>query len=336
MELEDITRRDFLKRLIRGCIGFGLGYASIHDYEGAYANVKEHSLDNTRIVFSSNRDGNREIYGMGPHGRNIVRLTFDQAYNSFNPALSPDRTKIIFVREGIGDGSLDIYVMKADGSQVTNLTKGIGRNNDPAWSPSGKRIAFSSDRDGLHQLYLMNPDGSNPIRVTKNITNEMYPSWSPNGAKIAFVSRRDNGYGLYVVNTNGSNEVLLISSGSTSRDISYPEWSPDGTKIAFNYDPSAVNPEIFVIKPDGTGLRQLTYAPRQDLHPSWSPSGERIVFRSDRGSYGEIYVMDADGMNQRNITNHPADDSSPAWSPHVITTDVSPQGRTPTLWGRLK
>src|SRR5215510_7943670 len=103
--------------------------------------------------------------------------------------------------------------MNADGSNLTNLTKNPTYDRGPIWSPSGRRIAFISDRDGNAEIYVMNADGSNPIRLTKNPTSDWFPVWSPSGRRIAFVSSRDGNEEIYVMNADGS-EVLSRAENS--------------------------------------------------------------------------------------------------------------------------
>ena len=106
------------------------------------------------------------------------------------------------------DGNAEVYVMNADGSGQTRLTK----NNQtwdycPAWSPDGSKIAFESDRDGNWEIYVMNADGSEQTRLTNNPEEDYSPAWSPDGSKIAFMSKRDGNYEIYVMNADGSEQT---------------------------------------------------------------------------------------------------------------------------------
>jgi Tol biopolymer transport system component len=127
-----------------------------------------------RIAFTSDRDGNGEIYAMNADGSGLTRLTNSPAFDS-SPTWSPDGSRIAF-----GSG-FEIYVMNADGSGLANLT------NDPAeeghlgfaWSPDGSRIVFSSNRDGVVDVYVMNADGSGLTRLTDEPADDGPPAWSP-------------------------------------------------------------------------------------------------------------------------------------------------------------
>src|SRR5438067_7224537 len=82
----------------------------------------------------------------------------------------------------------------------------------PAWSPSGDKIAFKSDRDGNGEIYVMNVDGSRPTRLTNNPADEYYPAWSPTGSQIAFVSNRDGNYEIYVMRPDGVGQTRVTSN----------------------------------------------------------------------------------------------------------------------------
>ncbi|MBI5293034.1 MAG: PD40 domain-containing protein [Chloroflexi bacterium] len=173
-----------------------------------------------RIAFTSNRDGNREIYVMNADGLDPTRLTYNQAGDS-DPAWSPDGARIAFSSER--DGNWEIYVMNADGSDQTNLTNNSAADVPPAWSPDGARIAFYSYRDGNAEIYVMNADGSNQTRLTNNSANDYAPAWSPDGARIAFGSYRDNKDEIYVMNADGSNQTRLTNNSADDWD---PAWQP--------------------------------------------------------------------------------------------------------------
>ena len=178
-------------------------------------------------------------------------------------------------------------------------------------TPSGGRIAFSSDRDGNYEIYVMDADGSNKQRLTNNPADDKSPSWSPDGSNIAFASYREGNNEIYVMDADGSNQINLTNNLAWDYD---PSWSPDGARIAFASTRDGIY-EIYVMDADGSNQRRMTNNERLDYTPSWSPDGSRIAFVSERDGNGEIYVMDADGGNQRNLTNNPAGDVSPSWSP---------------------
>lgn len=150
--------------------------------------------------------------------------------------------KIAFSRQPLG-GNRDIFVMNADGTSPTNVTNNGGADDQPAFSPDGKKIAFSSNRDGNSEIWVMNVDGSNPVQLTttSGVFN-LNPAWSPDGANIAFQTNRDSGdHEIYAMSANGASPVNLTNSAGVDAS---PSWSPDGTKIAFRSGRNSGNNEI--------------------------------------------------------------------------------------------
>ena len=153
--------------------------------------VPSWSPDGKRIAFVSDRDRfldihgfpTSEIYVMDADGENPQNLT-NNRHDDRSPSWSPDGKRIVFLsyRDGhfIGDFELitsEIYVMDADGGNPQNLTKSRGGDSSPSWSPDGKRIAFSSWRDGDSEIYVMDADGGNPQNLTNNPRDDFSPAW---------------------------------------------------------------------------------------------------------------------------------------------------------------
>jgi Tol biopolymer transport system component len=131
------------------------------------------------------------------------------------------------------DENAGIYVMDANGTNLTKLTSDADDYIYPAWSPDGTRIAFTSFfRDYDWEIYIMNADGTNQTRLT-HYSSDPDPysfvedlAWSPDGTRIAFVYSSD----IYVMNADGSNQTNLTNNSLFDFN---PAWSPDGTRIVF-------------------------------------------------------------------------------------------------------
>ena len=159
------------------------------------------SPDGTKIAFSSDRDGNRDIYVMNSDGSNQTNLTGNSA-NDDAPAWSPDGTKIAFSNDCSGHG--EIYVMNADGSNQMELTSSAHAANYPAWSPDGSKIAFGRATHSWlwRDIYLVNADGTDLRNLTPDRVGSERPikglTWSPDGTKIAFAGCRPGLNGMHV------------------------------------------------------------------------------------------------------------------------------------------
>lgn len=281
-----------------------------------------------RIVFTSTRDGNAQIYSMNVDGSGLIRLT-NNSYNDDHPRWSPNGTKILFQsdRNSIppdldnpGPAKQDIYVMNADGTSQTRLTTDAADDCNAVWSPDGNKIVFQSLRNGVyHQVYTMNADGTSQMNLSNGTAADYQPSWSPNGSKIGFASERDHAGApsIYVMNANGSSQTRLTFSSEIVRD-EQPAWSRDATRIAFVSTRDG-NKEVYVMNANGSNQVRLTTSLENDDSPYWSPDGTQIVFRSERerDAYDptqQLWMMNADGTSQALLASNEFGDSSPSWN----------------------
>jgi TolB protein len=134
------------------------------------------SPNGRQIAFTSDRGGSPQIYVMDIEGTNLRRLTFKGDYNA-SPQWSPRGDKIAFASDMAG-GGFQIYLMNPDGSGIQQMTT-LGANEDPAWSPDGRHLVFTSSRSGTKDVYVMHADGSGQKRLTRNARNNFGPDWSP-------------------------------------------------------------------------------------------------------------------------------------------------------------
>jgi hypothetical protein len=234
---------------------------------------------------------------------------------AFRADVSPDGTMIAYV-----DGSYDqdIYVMNADGSGRTNLTKtSTGFEDDPTWSPDGNKIAY--ERNGA--IWTMNADGSNQTLLTSGYS----PDWSPNpnDSRIAFTREGASDQDIYAISADGSYLRNLTNDSTHWQDE--PEWSPGGTMIAYEGNTtglqsgSCFGSGIYTMDLNGFGKTRITNTTGQDCNgpirsdetPQWSPDGSKIAFERYEdfmSGPGDIWTANTDGSGLNNITETSAVD----------------------------
>jgi TolB protein len=170
----------------------------------------------------------------------------------------------------------ELYLLDLSSGKVRRLTSGGGLNWDGDWSPDGRRIVFQSTRGGRYDLYVMDLETHSVQWLTGGAGFNDLPEWSPDGAWISFESSRDG--------------------------ISGPlgAWG--------------MHRNIFMVRPDGSGLRRLTDGSAFNGSPAWSPAGDRLAFTSDQGGSLDIYVMDTDGHLLRQLTRHHGGRGYASWA----------------------
>jgi Tol biopolymer transport system component/flagellar hook assembly protein FlgD len=233
-------------------------------------------------------------------GQYILKLTaWDRAGNSLENSL--------IVNSDNDNWKLTI-------ASLTQITTDDAWDIEPAWSPDGSKLAFSSNRSGNYDIWAMNADGSGLINLANNPAYDGKPAWSPNGSKIAFVSDRSGNKDIWTMNIDGSDLKQLTSLTIIDTD---PCWSPDSTRIAFASNRSD-NYDIWVVNADGSGEPiKIMSSEAYEGEPSWSRAG--LAFTSDRSGHKEIWMLNADGTGEAfRLTNNPAESQEPCWSPFAI------------------
>jgi hypothetical protein len=214
-----------------------------------------------------------------------------------------------------------------DGSHLTQVSSGPGKDVDPAFSPDGARIAFESTRTGGGDIYAMNADGTGVVQLTSDPREDSQPAWSPDGSQIAFTRCGGTNCNIWAMTSAGANQHQ-VTNGPGNLDLETdPAWSPGGHWIAFRAILAGQHcNRITIVHPDGTGRQTLTTCSHQhtggtqDFSPTWSPDGSRIAFwrfydATLRRRIDRIMVMRRDGSGVHAITPASMSASDPAWSP---------------------
>ena len=259
------------------------------------------SPDGTQIAFVHTPDEDqvaREIYVANLIGGEVTAITdFPEAKIKKGPVWSPDGSKIAFHADL--KGGAQIYVVDGDGQNLTALTNLPGYNVEPHWSPDGKKIAFNAilpDQKAL--MYAINGDGSG----LKQLPNPEGDNWYPrliDEQRVLFTSDLDHAdfYDVYLMNQDGSQRQTLTRVKSINW---FPEISPNGKYIIFHSnrdDPQLSGSgdfNLYLMNTDGSGLRQLTDWPGQELHAKWHASGKKLIFEWYQDGSKGFYLMDID------------------------------------------
>jgi TolB protein len=287
------------------------------------------------------------------HLRNIRQLTFGgenaEAYFSL------DGKKLIFQSSRDGNPCDQIYEMKVDGSGVRMLSTGRGRTTCSYFFPDGKRIIYSSTHLASpncppkpdysrgyvwaiypgYDIFSAAPDGSDLKKLTDVDGYDAEATISRDGKKIVFTSMRDGDLDIYTMDADGKNIKRLTD------ELGYdggPFWSHDGKWIVYRaHHPKAdkdvadykallkenlIRPtslEIWVMKADGTGKRQITKNGKANFAPYFFPTDNRIIFASNindpKGRNFDIYAINLDGTGLEQITTNETFDGFPMFSP---------------------
>ena len=306
-----------------------------------------------KILFTSARDGNREVYLMNPDGSEQVRLTQHPA-NDLNAVWSPTGEQILFISDR--DGKRDLYLMNPDGSNIRSLFKNELKRNFtyrdyPTWSPDGKQIAY---------MHINWDKEINAIHITSLgeqeedfFENGWHPAWSPDGAEIVCTTL-DNRMRLINVHTGAQKRILprKVLGGQAMAS-----WSAAGDKLTFAWNNNRLPPDfkpgdelpegftdkrtIYIVNRDGTGLQQLVdEAGPMAEYPELSPNGDEVLYTQEIKGSLQIFKLDISSGVRTQLTHiggiYQAN-SGGDWFDPDYALPVAPQPKLlTTTWAAVK
>ena len=237
--------------------------------------------------------------------------------SSVAPAAFPGHNgRIAFaetVPPGRGDAPHYVFTIRPDGTGRKRLT--FRSSGTPRWGPFGRRILFSMTDD----IWMMRANGTHKRRVVGGRTSDWEAAWAPGGHRFVFTRTRGSSR-LFVYSFKTKAAVPITPGSGEFAFAESPAWSPDGRRIVFvrtKHDYSSR--DLFTIRPDGTGLRRLTFSPKAfEFSPAWSPGGARLMFNRTADEFDTceaLYTLRADGTDLSRVrvgcrTAHAA------WSPN--------------------
>ena len=303
-----------------------------------------------KIVFTSIRAGNSDIYIMNTDGTEEVRLTQDLSEDS-DPKWAPTGDQILFVSDR-EDSVPDLFLMNADGTDIRKVFKDTVHRTSPAFARDGKRIAYLRDTErAIYTATITGEEEKQLVRVGEKSNGE--PTWSPNGTEIAFVSTRGTPRGgsqIRILNTQNNRERILLPDELPL--MRSPAWSPSGDEIAFSWlnldiwDVNELlrwgggnapwkNETLYVVTPDGRDLRRLLNREKAGaVGPAWSPRGDEIVYRRHEPVF-QLFTFVVGSQNSKQLTRTGMNKGADWFDPSVLS--VHPQDHLlTTLWGQLK
>ena len=295
------------------------------------------SFDGKQLSFQSKRDGRGcdQIYSMNIDGSNVKMVSNGEGRTTCSYFFKGGK-KVLYASTFHGAKecppnpdfskgyvwaiypTYDIYQANADGSDIKPLTTTPGYDAEATISPNGKKIIFTSMRDGDLDLYVMDTNGKNVKRLTNELGYDGGAFFSPDNKQIVYRSFHPKTeaeiarykdrlahdlieptvFEVWVMNADGTNkrQVTKLNAASFA-----PFFTPDGKKIIFctNYfasDARKRNFDLALINVDGSGIERVTYNESFDGFPMFSPDGKKLVFASNRNAkvQGDTNVFIAD------------------------------------------
>jgi eukaryotic-like serine/threonine-protein kinase len=272
------------------------------------------------IAFAAIKDNVAQIFITNPDGTTLRQLTHD-LNGACNFDWSPDGKQIVYVspcnEKALQYPNSALYVFDVEKGTSSLLFSAHVGDFEPAWSPDGTKIAFTSMRDGSMQIYVYNLSDTTLTRLTTpgNNIQSRYPAWSPDGTKIAYTVRRFSLLQLWTMDANGEHQQQLTRPGGSFSDY-LPAWSPDGKSLLFseaNADLTAPSSLMRLVLGDEKAKLVPVQVPVADA--VFSPDGQWIAYETWDIKNQDVFIYQLSGGIPQRLTTLGTNSFDPAWRP---------------------
>jgi len=262
-------------------------------------------IDSAKLNWETTEDFQQE----GTEFTIRYRQTYPAPYELIAEPAIPG--EILFMSDR--DGDFELYTVKADGTDLKQITNNEVDDWSGVYSPDGTKIAFDAKHGSAPgDIFVVNADGTGLTNLTSSFAEDAFATWSPDGKQIVFERKINDTYRLHIMNSDGSKSRLLneVDTGGWS----IPAWSPTGSKIAFSGWMDG-DSEIYILDIEDNSITQITENEAfGDAWPTWSPDGKKIAYLNNSDGDVEVFTMNPDGSNKEQITQNDLDEAEPAWS----------------------
>ena len=278
--------------------------------------IRNHVLspDGETIAFIWDREGLSDVYTMPAAGGWPSRITFERKLTAYwddsNPQWSPISRWLAFTQKS------HVHIVPASGGLPKKITGFTESAFSPVWMPDGDRLLVSVEKDDHIEILLTDRDGGWPRALVVDPTGDAWDAQvSPDGRLVACVHRPFddlNRLDIRIVEVETGQIRNLI--GTPKIRAWSPRWAPDGSTLAFITEQPDFN-EVWLVRPDGEGLRQLTHLGRDASDIAWSPDGMRLVGSVNRAGSFDLALIDAGSGEAAYLGPTGGAHSRPRWSP---------------------
>jgi TolB protein len=221
------------------------------------------------VVYASNRDGGVfDLFLLIFDGSRLLRLT-ENIGNVISPSFSPDGSRILFANRA-AEGPTSLWTIESDGENADLLYAAPNTIVAADWAPAGNRIAFAMavDQPDAYEVFIMNEDGTDVRQLTRGLPGIGGSlDWSPDGRSLLIYAGLPGDKNIFLIDVDAQTAVQLTNGGNNAAS----SFSPDGQWIAFNSLRNNDQADIFIMRPDGSEVRQVTSDPEPDWQPQWEP-----------------------------------------------------------------